>query len=542
MKEKTLEQRLYHSYGLGCILVIIISMSITLYYSIAHQQQELDDTITGIAALVAETPMVISALEEGEENEALTAYLDQMRASLENLDIITVCRLDSIRLYHPEKSRIGQRFVGGDEADILSGAEPYITDGEGTLGRQRRAFHSVKDGNGNRIGFVMVSILADSIRVQRNQILVIYGFVAAAMLGIGSLLAGYNMRYLRRLLMGYKPEEFVTKYMEHSEVFDALDEGIFAISPEGRVTLMNQSARDMLGLARGEAVDGRSLMSLYPDTKLPEVMKTGQPEYNATMLLGGNHILTSRIPLKENGKIVGAVAIFRNKTEVMRLAEELTGARDMLDTLRAFNHEFMNKLHVILGYLQLGDNEKAMEYIANTTLVSNQAVRDVSNQIQVSHLSALIIGKMMRASEMGIRLTLKQGSHCGADALLLPMDCYVTVIGNLVENALEELNSRNYPVREIELGIYCEADCTVITCEDTGGGIPEAIRERIFQPGVSTKGEARGTGLPLVKDIADRYRGEISLETEPGEGTCITVSFIREKEGRSDVQGDDCGG
>ena len=82
----------------------------------------------------------------------------------------------------------------------------------------------------------------------------------------------------------------------------------------------------------------------------------------------------------------------------------------------------------------------------------------------------------------------------------------------------------------------------MITCEDTGGGIPEAIRERIFQPGVSTKGEARGTGLPLVKDIADRYRGEISLETEPGEGTCITVSFIREKEGRSDVQGDDCGG
>ena len=277
-------------------------------------------------------------------------------------------------------------------------------------------------------------------------------------------------------------------------------------------------------------IEGEKLTDLYPDSKLPEVMKTGQAQYNASMVLGGNHILNSWIPLLEHGRIAGAISIYRDKTEVMKLAEELTGARDMLETLRAFNHEFMNKLHVILGYLQLGEYDTAMDYITNTTLVSSQAVREVTNQITVSHISALVIGKMMRASELGIRLKLKNGSHCSSEELTLPVDHYVTIIGNLVENAIEELNAHNYPVKEIELGVYCDREGAVITCEDTGGGIPDEIRAQMFERGISTKGEGRGTGLPLVMSLVKQNRGEISVDTEDGEGTCITVSFVTKEE------------
>lgn len=530
MKQKTIEQRFYHTYGFGVVLMLLVSVGITLYYSIAWQQRQMDETISGMAAVLAQMPTVAETLEGRADPEELTAYLEHVRSSVVNLDVITVCDTNSIRLYHPDKSRIGQRFVGGDEAAILQGAEPYITEGTGTLGQQRRAFYPVKDASGQIIGFVMASMLTENIRQVRNQILLVYGVLFLVLLGVGAALARHTMGYLKQLLMGYKPEEFVTRYVERSEVLDALDEGLFAVNPNGEIILMNDSAKEMLGVEAGHQVEGEKLTQLYPETKLLEVMKTGQAQYNATMVLGGNHILTSRIPLMEHGRIAGAIAIFRNKTEVMKLANELTGARDMLETLRAFNHEFMNKLHVILGYLQLEEYDNAMEYITNTTLVSSQAVREVTNQITVSRLSALVIGKMMRASELGIRLLLKHGSHCSAEVLMLPLDGYVTIIGNLLENAMEELNAHRYPVKQIELGIYCDEEGTVIICEDTGGGIPEEIRQHIFEQGISTKGEGRGTGLSLVMSLVRQHGGEITVETENGEGTCITVSFVAQRD------------
>lgn len=535
-RQTTIEQRLYHTYGLGVLLMILVSVGVTLYYSIAWQQNQMDQSISSMAAVLAQMPMVAETLEGQADPEELVEYLEHVRASSENLDVITVCDTDSIRIYHPDKSRIGQKFVGGDEAEILAGAEPYITDGTGTLGHQRRAFYPVRDDRGTIIGFVMASVLTESIRQMRNRILLVFAALSLLLLGLGAILTSRTMGYLKRLLMGYKPEEFVTRYVERSEVMDALDEGLIAVNPDAEVIMMNKSAREMLGLEDGRRIEGEKLTSLYPDSKLPEVMETGQAQYNATMVLGGNHILNNRIPLMENGQVAGAISIYRDKTEVMKLAEELTGARDMLETLRAFNHEFMNKLHVILGYLQLGEYDTAMDYITNTTLVSSQAVREVTNQITVSHLSALVIGKMMRASELGIRLRLKNGSHCTPEALMLPVDHYVTIIGNLAENAIEELNAHSYPVKEIELGIYCDDEGTVITCEDTGGGIPEEIRAQMFERGISTKGEGRGTGLPLVKSLVEQNCGEISVETEAGEGTCITVSFVV-KDGTSDESG-----
>ena len=540
---------MYRACGISVLLMILISVSITMYYSITRQTRYLDDSITNMAAVLAQSPTVIRTLEGKETPEAMQNYIEQVRKGANPLDIITVCDENSVRLYHPDGERIGKVFIGGDEAEILAGAEPYITDGTGTLGPQHRAFHAVKNDQGQVIGFVMASVLTVSIRKMRNQIIILYVLLAAVLLGVAAALTRETIGQLRKLLLGYQPEEFVTRYVERSEVLNVLDEGMFAINPEGRVILMNQSARNMLGLPDTQTVEGELLTDIYPDTRLPEVLHSGQPQYNVTMLLNGNHILTSRLPLIEGGRIAGAITIFRDKTEVMKLANDLTGARDMLDTLRAFNHEFMNKLHVILGYLQLGQNEQAMEYIANTTLVSSQVVREVTNNITVSHLSALIIGKMMRASELGIQFRLKQGSHCTEDSLLISTESYVTIIGNLLENAIEELNAHNYPLKEIELGFYCDPEGTLITCEDTGGGISPQVKAHIFEQGISTKGSGRGTGLPVVKDLVERYGGEISIDTEEGEGTCFTISFLPQEagvvpekpaEGENDVSSDDC--
>lgn len=66
-------------------------------------------------------------------------------------------------------------------------------------------------------------------------------------------------------------------------------------------------------------------------TRMAQLLETGQAEYNVPMLsLKNVRILSDRMPIREDGKIVGVVAIFRNKTEVSRMAEELTGVHYMV--------------------------------------------------------------------------------------------------------------------------------------------------------------------------------------------------------------------
>ena len=252
------------------------------------------------------------------------------------------------------------------------------------------------------------------------------------------------------------------------------------------------------------------------------------------------------MPIHGRGKQArrGVLIVLFDRTDLLRLSDELSGAHNMLDTLRAFNHEFLNKLHIILGYLQTGEIQQAMNFITNSSLVSSQSVRETANCIRVPKICALVIGKMMHAAELGIRLQVSPDSTCRDHDLLIPVEGFVTILGNLMENAIEELshdrtasldviNASESP-REIHIGIYCRPDVNIITCEDTGHGIQPQLLDHIFEKGVSSKGENRGTGLFLVHELVDEYGGTIDIDTEPGEGTCFTLTFTR-KETESNV-------
>ena len=162
------------------------------------------------------------------------------------------------------------------------------------------------------------------------------------------------------------------------------------------------------------------------------------------------------------------------------MSDELSGTRSMLDTLRAFNHEFLNKLHIILGYLQTGETQKAIDFIINSNLVTSQSIRQTADCIRVSQICALVIGKMMHAAELGILLSLTHDSCCIEKDLLLPLESYITILGNLLENSIEELSRKEHEIKEIKLSLYCRPDCNIIICEDTGSGINTKLLKRVF--------------------------------------------------------------
>ena len=182
-----------------------------------------------------------------------------------------------------------------------------------------------------------------------------------------------------------------------------------------------------------------------------------------------------------------------------------------------------------LMQLQSGQIDQAKHLIINSSLISSQAVRETADCIRVSSICALVIGKMMHAAEYGICLTVTPDSRCRPEDLLLTETECTSIVGNLLENAIEELARSSPKVREIRLGFYTRSDCNIITCEDTGDGVPEDIRARIFERGFSSKGPGRGLGLAMIRDITQRRGGTIDLDTEPHTGTCFTLTFTKER-------------
>lgn len=522
-KRPRISTQLYLSSLLLVLVVILLSGSVSLYQALRIRQADMDSSIRDVAAMTANLESTKQLLRTGQANASLQEGLDLLVGSMEQVDILVICDADSIRYYHTDKSRIGERFQGGDQAAILGGSDPYISEAEGTMGMQRRAFHAVTEEDGSLLGFVMASVLLSSLGQIRLRLISIYLLLSLFLIPAGCALAWSFMRRIQAILLGHPPEEFRRLYVERTEVINALEEGICAVNSDGIVILANQAAQELLSFPDSTSIEGKPLTAIDAKSKLLKTLETGGAEYNVHEVIGNQDILSTRIPVYEQEHLIGAVSIFRNQTELSRLAEELTGARYLIDTLRAVNHEFKNKLHIILGFLETNDTAAAKEYIVNASLTSSEAVSHVSRLIPHSSLAALIIGKTIRARELGIRLSLKSDSYFRPKERELPVDCYITLAGNLVENAMDELNSSGYAVKEIELGIYSDEEHTIITCDDTGGGIPDEILFSIYDRRTTTRGEGRGTGYALIREIVDCYEGTVHIDTEKGLGTSVEI-------------------
>ena len=144
---------------------------------------------------------------------------------------------------------------------------------------------------------------------------------------------------------------------------------------------------------------------------MTHTLKSGEKEFNMQERnLGSADILIDRIPIKEDDTIIGAVGILHNRTEYTKLMEDLTGTRYLVDSMRANNHDFTNKLHVILGLIQMEMYDEAISYIENITIVQRSTISKIMKAINEPAIAALLIGKTARASELNVRFVLREGS------------------------------------------------------------------------------------------------------------------------------------
>jgi sensor histidine kinase regulating citrate/malate metabolism len=248
---------------------------------------------------------------------------------------------------------------------------------------------------------------------------------------------------------------------------------------------------------------------------LPRVLQSGNAEADQSTQLNGRAIVVSRIPVRIRGRLVGAIATFRDQTELENLARELQGARTYADTLRAQAHEFANKLHTIAGLLELGWHDQAVAFITQTTREQQRWIDDLPERIADPGLVALLVGKASVASERGISFLVSPRSRLGPTNGL--SEVLATVTGNLIDNAFDAVEGQDK--REVVVNLR-ERDGEIrAEVRDSGLGIPRPLFGRIFEAGFSTKETGhgpRGLGLALVKRLVTQHGGDVGVRNEGG--------------------------
>jgi two-component system sensor histidine kinase AgrC len=200
-------------------------------------------------------------------------------------------------------------------------------------------------------------------------------------------------------------------------------------------------------------------------------------------------------------------------------ATRLEESKALVKTLKARQHDFVNHLQVIYGLVYLGKEDKLKEYIRN--LSADLYMIDKLAALQSPELAALI-SKKMTVSD-----TVKLDIEIGTDLahLQIPGDRMVSILGNLLDNAIQEQEKHSSP-QKVSLKIY-EEDREYIFEIHNDGFIPPELQEQIFEPGFTTKAEKGGSGmgLPIVKKLVPECGGILGFVSNEAEGTTFSVKF-----------------
>lgn len=524
---------------LNILISLLVASSIAVTLAIAlwlfdatlrHVQAEAQSArVINIAQTVAAYGNVVQALQQANQpgtdissDSALERDINRLRQRL-GIDFISIFNRQSLRLTHPDPELVGLPFQGGDEGPSLQG-RTYSSRAQGTLGTSIRGFSPVMDGNGQVIGAVAVGVTLATLgdRLAENRLSVLLG-VALLML-FGVLGAGWLARYLKHVLMGLEPHQIARLVEERQAILGSVHEGILAIDSEGRISLTNAAAHQLLHRAGLDVpVYGTRIDTWLPQAGLMEVLREGKASLDREVLINGLSLLTNRMPIRHQGQIIGAVATFRDTSEVHMLAEELTGVRRYAEALRAATHEFKNKLHAMLGLVQMKEYTALHDYmleLADHHVAPGAAlVREVEEPV----LAGFLLGKQSEARERGIVLSIEVEEPIPAPESSTLIHTLVIIIGNLLENAFDAVSEQDE--RHVTLTLGHDESLLSLHVQDTGTGISDALKQRIFQRGISTKGAHRGLGLAMVREQIEAHDGDLALYSEPPHGTLIEVTL-----------------
>jgi len=213
--------------------------------------------------------------------------------------------------------------------------------------------------------------------------------------------------------------------------------------------------------------------------------------------------------------------------EAKRAEENLKQIKQLIDSSRKQRHDFHHQLQTIYGLLEGGSYERARDYIS-------RVFGDISKTAELIKTDNFSIGALLY-TKIGLaearNIEMEIAVKCSLKEIPLSPHEASSLLGNLIDNALEAVEAKAGECRQVKVKMTREHGAYVIIISNTGGPIVPEIRETIFKPDFTTKKDHCGLGLSIVKDIITKHRGNIAISSDTEE-TTFTVTIPLKKEVR----------
>lgn len=515
--------------GQVVVLVLAGAVGFALLARTVHGQldRQYEQRALAIASATAAMPEVIDALSTKRPAPVQPLAMSIMRNT--RASYVVVIDQHGIRYSHPNTKLIGQKI---EEPVVALDGRTHVGIDHGSLGYSANGRAPVVAADGRIVGEVSVGVLETSFADQVTGELTSFGVYLAVAVAVGLAVAVLLARRLKRQTFGLELDEIAALVQEREATLHGIREGVVALDSGGRITLVNDQARLLLGSTLRDA--SRPVREVLAPGELRELMEPGAPDVADQIVLhAGRFLLGSRRRVTEGGRDLGAVITLRDRTELEDALRKLDEVRRLTDALRAQQHEFSNRMHVMSGLLELGHYDEAISFAVQIDGATAGLAAELEARISSPRVVALLVAKTTVARERGVALTIVCDSHVEIDEARA--DALVSIAGNLIDNAIDAAASGPVApgaVRAVEVRLAEGGQELVLDVSDTGPGIPAGGVESIFTGGWTTKaqdgGPHRGIGLRVVRQAVEQLSGHI--EVREGSGARFRVTLPRARQ------------
>ncbi|MFE6621158.1 ATP-binding protein [Streptomyces sp. NPDC008086] len=511
------------------LAIVVIVLAAVAAVSLAQSKATFDRVegrrVTALAEELAGNPLVRNQLVRPAPAEMLAPLL-QSTLTRSGVTSATVSNAGGEIVASTNPTLVGTRMPSDG---------PQITEGRGWSGElpvngvtelvaQAPVLGSEDRNAGDHLGTVMIGRASPSVwqrLVGASSYLLVYLGVASVLGIAGSWLLA---RRIKRQTFGMEPRE-IAGLAEHREaMLFGIAEGVVALDPQQRLTLVNAVGRGLLDLP--ENCVGMSLADLGIEGRLYDVLagppREGEPGDPAprdeVVIRRGRVLVMNRMDVTKDGRRLGSVTTLRDRTELAQMERELGSFRSTTELLRAQAHEFSNQLHTISGLIQIGEHDEVVRYVRALRKHRESLDLNLTSRVRDRAVAALLMAKSALAAERKVRLRISERTALDR---LEPTDSadVATVLGNLVDNAVDAAASGSRaedgdPEAWVEVELRQDASSVEIVVRDSGPGVAPELAQEVFLHGFTTKaaqGGDRGIGLALTRLVCKRRGGEVSV-------------------------------
>jgi two-component system, CitB family, sensor kinase len=504
-------------------LTLIIAFGLFAVFNRHRLEIQTAEHALDIARVVASSPTVINNISryDAAPLTSSSALVDELAAGpiqsvasrveqRTHVSFVVVTNMRGIRLASPDRHKLGLE-ISTDITQALAGHEGTFHETT-SFGRSIVAKVPVLEPGSDRVlGIVAVGISTKAFDEQFSENLRVMAAILGVLLLIGLAGSAVLARRWRGLTLGLRPAEITELVRSQAAVLQGIGEGVLAADKSGKTTFVNEEACRLLeiGNETGQHVDE---IGFTP--RVLDVFKAA--DSTPTLATVGERIVVvSARPVSREGRALGTVLVARDRTDVESLTRQLDAVQVMSTVLRAQRHEFANRLHLLNGLLHGGHIEEGLQYLEE--LLGSGPLGSALpgiDSINDAYLQAFLAAKAASAREAGVTLVIGENTWVPG-RLVLPVDV-TTVLGNLLDNAIDAARMGGNPTKEVEVELLQDGTTLHITVADSGDGVAPGFVEHLFTEGRTTKPDSgipggRGIGLALSRQITRVLGGDLLL-------------------------------